>query len=809
MLQLTQQTLKNWSFRQAGDEDWKPSRKGAETTEIHPDLIENGLIPDPFLDDNEKLVQWVGLKDWEYKVSFTPEASVSKLKVHELVFEGLDTFADVFLNGRKIISTDNMFVHYKADVGKYIKFGEENELRIYFYSAIVKGRELEKKFGWHGCSNGETSRTHVRKAQYHYGWDWGPLLMTCGPYRPIKFVSYDLSIDEVFVDVGITDELNASIDVKTTICGFAADAALQINVLSPSGETVASEKGQELKIGENSTKLYLESPQLWFPHTHGTPALYDFELTIVVDGHVIHSVTKKVGLRSVELIQEPFADQPGASFYFRVNGVPVYSNGSNWIPAHSFQTCLTPKDYTEWLELMVNGNQNMVRIWGGGYFEQDIFYQECDRLGLLVWHDMMFACAQYPGYKEFEESVEKEVICQLKRLRNYCSIALYCGNNEDYQSADRFKLTDETFFGKKRYEKSFPKLVSQYSPAVPYHPGSPWGGSSYKDETAGDIHQWNVWHGTQEKYQDWDKLGGRFVSEFGMEGAPALKTYEECITDPKYRYPQSYMIDHHNKSDVFERRLASYVTENVKMTGSDLDSWIYATQLMQAECLAYAYRCWRREWRGDGKRYSAGALVWQINDCWPCASWAIADFKKRPKLAYYSIKKESAPIVVGFYRTGIKKENGASNSNAKYSIPFNYNTTQYFLDIWGVNGTTSDIKAVFKVDLYHVTTGEKLKSLEDQKVILKANQSTEIFKQYELDTEIPIVAHGTFYDEEGSVLAAGADWPQPLKYLFFPDRKIEKVVKDGSITLSTNKPVKGVEIITENDIYLDDNGKYC
>ncbi|KRZ98589.1 uncharacterized protein AC631_05655, partial [Debaryomyces fabryi] len=294
----------------------------------------------------------------------------------------------------------------------------------------------------------------------------------------------------------------------------------------------------------------------------------------------------------------------------------------------------------------------MVRVWAGGIYESDFFYETCDRLGIMVWQDFMFACGQYPGYPEFIENIKFEAIDQIKRLRNHCSIALYAGNNEDYQVAEQFNLewdrndvsgdySKTNFPARTIYENVLPKLVGEYSVDVPYHPGSPWGGNGTADETTGDVHQWNVWHGNQEKYQDWYRLGGRFVSEFGMEALPNRKTYEACITDPTELYPQSETVDHHNKADGFERRLALYVIENIKVKGLDLDSWIYATQLMQLECLGYAYRCWRRQWKGDGQRYAGGAIVWQINDCWPVASWAICDFYKRPKLAYYSVKRES------------------------------------------------------------------------------------------------------------------------------------------------------------------------
>lgn len=798
--------LKDWSYRLVGTEDWKLARPGLESTEIHPDLFANGEIPDPFLNDNEKRLQWIGEKEWEYKANF--KLSNPDARVHELIFEGLDTFADVYLNDNKILSTENMFTEYRKEVSDFVK--PENELRILFKSALHVGRELEKKHFKAIGFNGESSRMQIRKAQYHYGWDWGPLFMTCGPYRPIKFVSYDSYIKDVYVKVDVTKDLKAFIDVQADV-DTTSDVKLSVDV-SFDGKSVKTIT-KTVKSGDNSIKFEIEDPKLWFPFSHGTPNLYDFKFS--VPGQTID---KKIGLRKVELVQESFADQEGSSFYFRVNNVPIYCNGSNWIPGHSFQTALTKDDYTKWLEIMVTGHQNMIRIWGGGYYEQDIFYEECDRLGILIWHDFMFACGQYPAYKEFVELVSDEVKSQLRRLRNYCSLALFVGNNEDYIVAEDMKLDYDPNDKRDDYEGTglpartfyevvFPKLMGEYLAEVPYHPGSPWGGKTAQDPTIGDIHQWNVWHGQQEKYQNWYKLGGRFVSEFGMEALPNRKTYEACITDPTEMYPQSYLVDFHNRSDGFERRLALYVLENIKVEGFDLDSWIYATQFMQAECLGYAYRCWRREWRGDGQRYSGGAIVWQINDCWPVASWALVDFYRRPKLAYYSVKRESAPVAVGMYRNEHKEPDPMLDVPADTpGKPFDYREIKLTVDIWGVNSGLEDIPGILKVDCYNVTTGEKVSSLPDQKVVLKANQTSEFVKDFSISNDIPIVVYSRIISESGNIIGSAGDWPQPLKYLKFPDRGLKFTVEDGYVKLTSEKPVKGVEIILEDDSYIHDNG---
>ncbi|KAK6198479.1 beta-mannosidase precursor [Scheffersomyces amazonensis] len=804
-------TLKNWSYREYKTNDWKLSRPGASTTEIHADLLHNKEIPDPFLDRNERDVQWVGEKDWEYKAIFSVSNSAKSKVNHELIFDGLDTFATVYLNDKEILRTDNMFRQYTVDVKSALKFDSDNELRIFFKSALFTARALEQEHGKFKCFNGETSRLQVRKAQYHFGWDWGPVLITCGPYKPVKLVSYEARIVDVYVQADVDLEkkaaiINSQVEIKLTNA-----EQLSLQVLSPSGELIKS-FSSTVNATSFSNKFVIENPELWYPFTHGDQPLYEFKYTL--NNQVI---IKKVGLRKVELVQENFKEQEGSSFYFKVNSVPVYVAGSNWIPAHSLQTLLVDQDYKDLLQLAVDGHQNMIRIWGGGYYENDLFYDLCDEKGILIWHDFMFACGQYPAYPEFIDNVTEEINYQLKRLRNHCSIALYAGNNEDYQVAEEFNLewnpedtsgdyTATTFPARTLYETVFPRIVQKFSPEIPYHPGSPWGGKGTADPTIGDLHQWNVWHGNQEKYQDWYKLGGRFISEFGMEALPNRKTFEACITDPDELYPQSQTVDHHNKADGFERRLALYVIENIKVQGLDFDSWIYATQLMQSECLGYAYRCWRREWRGDGKRYTGGAIVWQINDCWPVTSWAIIDYYKRPKLAYYSVKRESRPISLGMYRNEVKHTPKAALPVGQSGQPHDYYPVDYSVDVWGSSSKIEDEYVTLVVDIYEVVSGKKVESFSKE-TVLKGNSSTEVVSKHPISSKIPLVVHSKFVSKkDGSVIASAGDWPQPIKYLKFPDREVKFAVSNGYITLSANKPVKGVEIIVERDVFLDDNG---
>ena len=497
--------------------------------------------------------------------------------------------------------------------------------------------------------------------------------------------------------------------VHAPIEGKASKLRLDISLGS---SLVAS---QEIDAGASATFI-ISDPELWYPVRYGKQPLYKVKATIVENGEDIDSVSKKIGLRRAELVQRPLKEQPGTSFFFEVNGIPLFCGGSDWIPADNFIPRISKERYYDWVKLVADGNQFMIRVWGGGIYEEQAFYDACDELGILVWQDFMFGCGNYPAWPELRASIKREAEENIKLLRHHPSIVIWAGNNEDYQYAESVDLewdqnnTDAEswlktdFPARYIYEKILPDACRELCPSVYYHPGSPWGGVDTRDPTVGDIHQWNVWHGTQEKYQNFDKLAGRFVSEFGMEAFPSVKTIDAYLPlgkDDPDRYPQSSTIDFHNKADGHERRIALYLVENMRYAPDPLEQFVYCTQLMQAECLASAYRLWKRQWKGPGREYCAGALVWQINDCWPVTSWSICDYYLRPKHAYYTVKREMAPLSVGIMR----REHQHPNPQNKYSrIDI---TTQVQIEIWGSNLMLEDLEVDCLVRAWDVETGEE------------------------------------------------------------------------------------------------------
>lgn len=622
-------------------------------------------LPDPFVASNETQVEWVADKTWLYRLAL-PRINNHKPDTRiVLVFDGLDTFATVTLNGIEILKTDNMFVANRVDVTRIVgqSQGLRCNLEIKFESALIKAREIQKAHPEHKwvCFNGEPARMAVRKAQYHWGWDWGPILNTCGPYLPIWLEQYQFRIADLWTRVCFNaDEIGAEIDIFAQIEGQQFIGQHVVLRLIFADEVVIEETVSVHHDGSIYMKFTLDFPKLWFPHGYGPQSLYVLEARLVLhDGVVLDSVSKRIGIRTVELKQD--LDQHGKSFCFRINGIDIFCGGSDWIPADNFTPRITEGKYRKWLELLRDGNQIMVRVWGGGIWEPSSFYNICDELGILVWQDFLFACGNYPCFPEILKSIEQEAEYQLKRLRHHPSIVVYAGNNEDYQVQEQSGLTYEyadkdpenwlktDFPARYIYEKILPEAVAKFNPAVSYHPGSPWGdGKMTSDPTVGDLHQWNVWHGTQEKYQIFDTLGGRFNSEFGMQAFPHLETIKTFIKDNSDLYSQSATLDFHNKAAGHERRLTTYVVENLRLS-TDLPAYIHLTQVVQAEALLFAYRGWRKQF--GYSRKCGGALVWQLNDCWPGVSWSIADYYLRKKPAYYVMARTLAKLAIGVQRT--------------------------------------------------------------------------------------------------------------------------------------------------------------
>jgi len=647
--------------------------------------------------------------------------------------------------------------------------------------------------------------------------------MTCGPWRPINLETYESRIADLYFTIDVPESLgSAEIVAKADIEGPASHVKFDVSL---DGEAVATETVKASNDFATAT-FKISRPELWYPWKYGKQPLYTLTATLLTthsEAHEVDVQSKKLGLRRAELIQRPIKDQPGTSFFFQINNIPMFCGGSNWIPADNFVPRIAPEKYHDWVKLVADGNQTMLRVWGGGIFEEQPFYDACDELGILVWQDFLFACGNYPAFPEYLELVKREADDNVKVLRHHPSIVIWAGNNEDYQyqesegltydfenkDADSWLKTD--FPARYIYEKVLSDTCKELVPNTYYHPGSPWGaGKDTHDPTVGDIHQWNVWHGTREKYQNFDKLVGRFVSEFGMEAFPNIKTIDAYLPkgkDDPDRYPQSSTVDFHNKADGHERRIALYLVENMRYSPDPIEQFIYSTQLMQGECLASAYRLWKRQWKGPGREYCAGALVWQINDCWPVTSWSIVDHYLRPKHAYYTVKREMAPISCGIARIE------TSTPRDKYTRV--YITKTYTIEIWGSNLTLRDMTVDVIVRAWDVESGkETYNKTVKSSYALPKNQSTEIIaldvpvKHKNAGEEARIVV-AAYIIEDGKQVARYVNWPEPLKYAHLqkPQHLTAELSRDAQVVeISADVPVKGVALECEDDdVRFDDN----
>ncbi|KAL4974102.1 glycoside hydrolase superfamily [Aspergillus desertorum] len=812
MVGYTEHTLsEGWSFKDRDDqspEAWLSVP--IVPSVVHQDLQANGKLENPFIGFNELGARWVNEKSWTYRNVFQKPTVPAGSSIF-LAFDGLDTFAKAKLDGQVILESDNMFLAHRVDVTKALNVEGEHTLEIDFDCALLRAREIQKQHPdhkWVGF-NGDTARLSVRKAQYHWGWDWGPVLMTAGIWKEVRLEVYSAKISDVWTELDLAEDhsnarISATAEVETSGSYDSYKATFTLRLHGQEiGKKVASLNGNVAK-----TTFDVQGPSLWWPTGYGDQTLYEISVSLERDEEQAHQVSKKFGIRTAEVIQRP--DKHGKSFFFRINGVDIFCGGACWIPADSLLTNITPDRYRKWIELMAVGHQVMIRVWGGGIYEDESFYLACDEVGVMVWQDFMFGCGNYPTWPEILDSIEREAEYNLRRLRHHPSIVIWVGNNEDYQVQEHQGLTynfedkdpenwlKTDFPARYIYEHLLPKAVKKLIPSAYYHPGSPWGdGKITSDPTVGDMHQWNVWHGTQEKYQIFDTLGGRFNSEFGMEAFPHMATIDHFVTSEADKYPQSHVLDFHNKADGHERRIATYLVENLR-TATELETYVYLTQVVQAETMMFGYRGWRRQW-GD-ERHCGGALLWQLNDCWPTISWAIVDYFLRPKPAFYAVSRVLKPLAIGVRR----EHHDWSVSHAQPP-----KTSKY--ELWVVSSLLKERVGKVELRFISIRTGLEIhEAVVRENVTIIPNGTTNVLGgiiDHTVD-EPHVLAARMWVD--GELVARDVDWPQPFKYLDLSDRGLEVTRISESegeqlLELSARKPVKCLVFEERDNVRVSDS----
>ena len=632
-------TTATWRFRDTTEKKWLSAIVPGC---VHTDLLKAGKIPDPFWGANEEKLQWIEERDWEYRAIFSLPADLREEETIELVADGLDTVATVRLNGREIGRTENMFSGYRWTVKSLLRRGE-NELVIHFTSALRHIRANRTAHAPREINDPVGRCTVIRKQQCQFGWDWGPRFVTAGIWRDLRLEAWSGNRLES-VRVTQTHAPDGSVTLAFAPELARPDLAVRLEgTVTLDGHVVARIENQKAKI---------ENPALWWPAGQGAQPLYQLDVTVQsATGAEVGRWSRRIGLRTIAL--DRHADAWGESFQFLVNGRPIFAKGANWIPAHSFVAGLTRADYARDLRSAAAAHMNMIRVWGGGIYESEDFYDLCDELGLLVWQDFMFSCTPCPGDDAFAASVGGEAEFQIKRLRHHACLALWCGNNEVWSCNHKDLVAPGHAVLREAYERIFhrvlPPIVAAHDGVTPYWPSSPWRGDIAVDhatgEQRGDTHYWEVWH-ARHPVKDYEKRAFRFVSEFGMQSysSPATNaTFCPVAGDGNVFGP---VMENHQKNRAGNQIILDYVSRRYRFPKSQ-DDLIYLSQLNQAYCMQTGVEHYRRQ-----TPRCMGALYWQLNDCWPVASWSSIEFTGRWKALHFLARRFFAPALATAFVPG-------------------------------------------------------------------------------------------------------------------------------------------------------------
>ena len=753
-----------------------------DPSDVHLALLSKGIIDEPFFGVNEQKLQWIGKKEWTFETEFDLTKKVQEKDRVELCFEGLDTYATVYFNGELVLKADNMFRSWVIDVKSKVK--KHNYLKIVFESPLdvieTKKNAGEWKLPY--------DYGYVRKAPYHFGWDWGPTFITCGIWRPAYIRAWnDIRVDDLFVEQTRVTGSEVQADINVVIEAAKKGSA---EILFFRDAHLIEKKKLDLIRGKNAFSVSdkVINPKLWWPSGMGNPDLYSYSVKLKVDGNLVDESEMKTGFRTAEVVQQ--TDSSGRSFYFKINGVPVFAKGANYIPPDNFLPRVNNEKYKQIIEDAKKANMNMLRVWGGGTYEKDIFYQLCDENGMMVWQDFMFACNMSPGDSAFVANVKAEAEENVIRLRNHPSIVLWCGNNEvdeawhnwgwqksnHYSEADSAKLWNAYL---NIFEKILPEVVHSYSPGTFYWPSSPSIGWGHQEAfRQGDVHYWEVWWG-RAPFENYEKKIGRFMSEYGFQGMPDLRTIE-AVTRPEDRKMGSEVFDAHQKHPFGWEAIKQYMERDFPVPESFVD-YYYVSQLLQAYGIGMAIEAHRR-----AKPYCMGTLYWQLNDCWPVVSWSSFDYFGRWKALHYTVKKDYAPILVSF------------------------DETEDSLRVWVVSDEPLSRKAILQWTLMNFS-GKVLKS-ESRNIEIEENSSVVVSqlnrKQIqEYDTtavflNVKLLTGDTMLAENNYFFAR----PKNLK-LLKPDITfdLEKNTKGYIISVTSKKFAKGVQLSTSVDGFFGDN----
>ena len=787
-----------WQFRQARLTNWYPATIPGV---VHTDLLANKIIDDPFFRLNERGQQWIDKEDWIYETYFDADKVTLEKSNIRFHFYGLDTYADVYLNGKLILEANNMFREWKVDLKGKLK-PTNNLLHIYFHSPIkidipkFDALAFQYRTGPDQSENGGIFDKRVsifaRKAGYHYGWDWGPRFVTSGIWRPIVLEAWnDIRIEDVFVQQKSVSDKKALITTHVEILADQdiSDVVISVND-STTGKTYAAIP-VEIKKGKNTipVNFTIDRPKLWWCNGLGEPNLYTFQTIIAIHSEIKDKRTTTTGLRSLKVINKP--DQHGTEFYVELNGVPVFAKGANYIPSDNFLPRVTNEKYKQTILNAVNANMNMLRIWGGGIYENDIFYRLCDQHGIMVWQDFMFACSLYPSEGELLENIRQEAIDNIKRLRNHPSIALWCGNNETHEFWISWGWKE--FYAQsgfkdlvwKQYTDLFhvtlPKVVEIYNPGTFYWPSSPYN-TGTNDEVNNDRHYWGVWHGKEPTYK-FNEIRSRFFSEYGFQSFPEFESVKLFAPEPDdWSITSEVMMAHQRAGNYANPRIKEYLLNEYKEP-TDFKGFLYMSQVLQGDAIKIAIEAHRRD-----MPYCMGTLFWQHNDCWPVASWSSCDYYGRWKAQHYYAREAYRDMLV----SPISKDDK--------------------LDIFIISDRLKETRGTLEIKIMKLDGTE----INNQKKNVKvpANTSTKLFTSdiQSIVKKIPlneVIVYTTFTDKNG-IRYNNRYFLVNQKEIDFPDVEIKHSIKQIAngfeVTLHSDKFARAVMMSIDGiENFFDNN----
>ncbi|MEQ3690970.1 MAG: glycoside hydrolase family 2 protein [Flavobacterium sp.] len=768
------------SYRNLSDESWTFNKqndshkyKATIPGTVHTDLFQNKVIPDPFFGANEKQLQWIENENWEYETYFSLASSELKNQNIDLEFDGLDTYATVFLNGKIVLEADNMFRKWTISVKSNLK-KDNNHLKIVFHSAVEKGKSKAKKLPF---TLPENERVFVRKAQYQFGWDWGPRFVTAGIWQKVQLKFWNSAkIENIKYSQIELNSKKAVLEFTTEIkTSKAKTIQLKINEVI---KTFHLEKG----LNEVKMKYEILSPKLWWSNGLGEANLYSFTMEMSQKKELLESRKLKIGLRTIELIQQK--DDTGTGFAFKLNGKMVFMKGANYIPPDSFLPRVSDSIYNTLVENARKSNMNMLRVWGGGVYPDDAFYEACDANGILVWQDFMFACAMYPGDEKFLKNVKQEVIHQVNRLQNHPSLAIWCGNNENdegwhnwgWQKQLNYSIADSTQIWND-YTKVFHEVIPNTLDSLVaknkniYWPSSPSIGWGRKESmTQGDSHYWGVWWG-KEPFEVYKKKVPRFMSEYGFQGMPNIQTLKKVVSESDLNF-NSEALKNHQKHPIGNETIKEYMERDYQIP-EKFDDFIYVSQLLQANGMKTAMEAHRR-----AKPYCMGTLYWQFNDCWPVTSWSSLDYFGNWKAFHYQAKRSFENILLS-----------ANEEDEKYKI---YLVNDDFKSYSG------------KLELELMTFNGELLWKTEKNITVEENSSTIVyeiskvnFEKFDFQQTVLNVRFENFNSNYFFVK------PKELK-LEKPTIQIRKI-DNLTIEISSTVLAKNVFISSENEVFFEDN----